>query len=460
MNRMATSRSERAAAAMARRRPTAGSGRGAAVTRRQRDESQSRAGGISWSVVFAAFLYYTLVITTYALPGGDVSIALALIAIPFQRERFRCPSLLISFVLLLAWCVVGWSQTIFPVTVGNELISFAKVGLVLLVAGNALTSPGRLRFFIIFWLACYALYPVRGALANYFIYGYTAWGRALWNFIYANANDLAVLTLLQLALCAGVLANERQKWIRLAALAGVPILTLLIVLTQSRGGILGLVTFGLLAVLGHRRRLRAIGLAAVLVVGIIMVAPPGVWERLGGMTKLTDTSQLAKADREGSAIERFQIWQTALQIIGDHQLFGVGWGAYALANDMYAPRTGEHIRRLGARDTHSTYLNVIAEAGVPGFCLFMILIAAPLISAERTRRRCARVFPHAAQQLYLMEAGMAGYLVTALFGSFAHVTFFYLYLTLVFVTAKILAQELSEHQRPVNAIHAARARRP
>lgn len=426
--------------------------------RRMRTARQERANGVSWSVVFVAFLFYTLVITTYALPGGDISIGLALVALPFQRERLRFPTLLVVFLLLLAWCVVGWSRTMFPGTVGDELLSFAKVGLVLLVAANALNSRGRLRVFILFWLACYALYPVRGTLVNYFLHGYTVWGRALWNFIYANANDLAVLTLLQLALCAGVLVTEQRKWIRYLALAGIPVLTLVIVLTQSRGGILGLVTFGVFAVLGHRRRLRAIGFAAVLGIAIAMAAPSGVWDRLAGMTKLTDTTQLVKADREGSAIERFWIWQTALEIIGDHQVYGVGWGAYMRAHAMYAPWSNEHVRRLGGKDTHSTYLNVMAEAGIPGFCLFMVLIAMPLIAAERTRRRSAQAFPRASQQLYLMEAGTAGYLVTAVFGSFAHVAFFYLYLMLLVATAKVLEAEMREALPLESSIRATRAR--
>jgi O-antigen ligase len=145
---------------------------------------------------------------------------------------------------------------------------------------------------------------------------------------------------------------------------------------------------------------------------------------------LSSTATLALADPEGSAAQRFEIQKVAWQILVDNPVFGVGLGAYREANAAYAPS-------LGRRDTHNTYLNVAAEVGLPGFALWCALVWSVLRYAYR-HRRLAAAGVLATQQAWI-ERAFWGYLVAALFGTYAALTFPYLVLAVLWCSASLLA---------------------
>ena len=389
---------------------------------------------VAWTFIYIAFLSYVFAVTTYKLPIGEASMIAALIGLLLQRESLQLPALLGWSVLFLGWCALGYLETAFRDAVWNNIIVLAKLCLITLVATNALRSPAQVRFFMIFFLACYALFPVRGAMENYFVFHETVLGRALWNYIYKNPNDLAALTLLALSIVAAVLATERPGWVRSCALAGLAVLPALILMTQSRGGFIGLSVFAAFAMFGRRRRLRTGVIVASLSLEVVVVAPSGVWKRVAGLSQVTEN--LDNVDPEGSAKARSQIWHVAIKIVGDHPWTGVGWGAYPMAHADYAPLSGVDQAALGLRDTHSTYLNVLAETGYPGLLLFLALILVAVREAERARRLCERLQPGLAVQLKYLELGLLAFLVAGVFGSFAKLSFLYLHLALLWATAQ------------------------
>lgn len=393
---------------------------------------------LRWSLAYGAFLVYVGVITTYALRIGDIAVAAALVGVLIQRSSFRFPSLLVLFALLLAWITLGYTVSAYPWAVREELLNFAKLGLILVIGVNVLRTRSHIRFFIIFWLGCFALYPLRGTYFNYFIGGYTTFGRALWNYVYSNPNDLAALSLLQLSMAVGILVTEPKGWFKKAAFLGVFMIALLIFLTQSRGGLLGFAVFALFALVGYRKKAQSLALGITVALVVAMFAPSSVWDRLGGLTEATDTENLDQVDEEGSAEQRWLIWQTAVEIIRDHPATGVGWGAYPQANAAYAPMTGGGETRLGARDTHSTYLNVLAETGYPGFLLFCTLVFGTLWQVDRVRRRHKATMPRTAMQLYFLELGLVAYMVSGIFGSYSRLSFLYLHLVLMWAVARAM----------------------
>ena len=409
-------------------------------------ERGSRFASIEWSMVYVGFLAYIFTITTYQVPIAQPAIAVALLGLLLQKEKFRFPPLIVGFMLFTIWCSLGIFHSRWPEVVQEEVVNQAKLGLILVAAVNSLRTRAQIRFFITFWVVLYVLYPVRGSFVNYFVAGYSTFGRALWNQIYGNPNDLAALTLLQIGLSAGLLVSQPKGWIRRGALVALVLSTLLVLMTQSRAGMLGLGMVAMLTIAGSRRRLRAI--VMIMVVGGVaaLFAPPEVWDRMSGLKNVADTSNLGAVDAEGSAEERFAIWQTSWKILADHPVTGVGWGAYARMNAIYAPLDGTRGRRLGAKDTHSTYFNTLAETGYPGFLLLLAVVAGTIIDADRVRRRCKALMPVAAQQLYFLEVGLAGFLVAGIFGSFAKLSFFYVTLGLLYVLSRACEADLKKLQ--------------
>lgn len=396
--------------------------------------------GVGWSPAFIAFLVYIVVIVSYRLNVGTAAMIVTLIALVVEPGRRRLPVLVAGAAALLGWSVFGYSTTFYPEVVRAELIEFGKICLVTFAAVNLLRTPRRLRFFVLFYLAVFALFPVRGALFNYFVYGQTEAGRIFGSFIFSNPNDLAAFLLLTLSLVAGVFATEKLRWLRWSAIAGAATIPLIMVLSQSRGGFLGLITF-VLMVLGQRhQRLRKLSILAVVSALVLMLAPESAWERLG--TLRTPDAQLMEDRDEGSARQRWGIWRVANTIAVENPVFGVGLGAYRQAHNEYSVREEFDPFSRGLRDAHSTYLTLMAETGYLGFAFFMLLVLGTVIPAERTRRRAARSFPQRAQQLYYMEAGLLAYGVAGIFGSYGLIVFTYLHLALIYAAAAMLRRDL------------------
>ena len=155
----------------------------------------------------------------------------------------------------------------------------------------------------------------------------------------------------------------------------------------------------------------------------------------GGVESLT------MLEDQGSAEQRWQIWQTSVLIIRDHPLAGVGLGSYGRVQEAYSPE-------LGTLDTHSTYLNLAAEVGLPGLLLFLGVVALPLIHAERVRRRIKQVRPRSAEHLYLLELGLLGFLVAGIFASYARLTFLYVHLAILWGSAEVYRRGFQEAERP------------
>jgi O-antigen ligase len=387
--------------------------------------------GVRWTLSYAALLLYVVIIVTYAIPYGEAVMVIALLGLAAEGT-IRFPAFLGLFGALVLLAYMSQFSSPWPNPVRKEALEFGKVWLIALVAVTVLRDRRRVRLFMLVFLAAYAMYPVRGTLMNYFVGGYTIFGRALWNFIYANPNDLAALTLLQLSIAAAYYIAEPPGWLKRAALVGMVVLPLVILLTQSRGVFLGLLFFAVLAVSTQRRKLRLAGFTAMVVVAATLVLPSSAWDRLGMVTTLGSggVDALGEVDDMGSAEERYQIWETSYRIIGDNAVSGVGWSAYPRANARYSPR-------LGARDTHSTYLNVAAELGIPGLLLFLCIIAVVVVRAEVVRRKLSRDDPIVAQQLRLLVIGLLGFLIAGIFASYSRLTFLYLHLVLIWTLGEV-----------------------
>jgi O-antigen ligase len=398
----------------------------------QPSTEQRRPWLLTWSPTFILLLGYLFTIVTGRLPIGTVTMVLAVASLLAQRGNLRMPRFLWLFVAWSLWALVGYALTFYPDVVGQALIEHGKVLVVAFVVVNALRTRSQIRFFIMFVLVTYILFPARSTVVNY-LHGYTLFGRAVGPFIYGNPNDLAAHTILLLGPALALWAAAgRGSPTRLVALGGAALLTVVIVLTQSRGAFLALGTMALPSTIALvRRRPRAVlGLAACLALALYL-APASFWNRMQGLSKGTSAATIGEMDPEGSARQRFEVLKTATRIIRDHPVVGVGFGAYELAQYRYNPS-------LGYLDTHNTYLNVLAETGVPGLALFLAVVISVLRTVRRARRHASRAFPVEAEMLRWLQYALIAYLIAGVFGSFAKLAFLYVYLALLWSAARLV----------------------
>ena len=393
---------------------------------------------VPWSLAYIGFLCFVVAAITYVADIGLAAMVVALFGLLTSSRRTRWP--LPVWVFLIFWIWAAFATLLSGYSGDLEaLIDLGKVFLVFLVAVNVLWDRLALRLFILIYLGCYTLFPVRGTLFNYFIYDSADFGRPSWIKLFGNPNDLAGFTILALALAAGFLHRETPRTLRSAALLLCLVFSFIVLLTQSRGAFIGMGVFLLLSVstIG-RNRIRVILTIVILGTAVIAAAPSAVWERIAGLQDATSSESIAEMD--GSAIERWEIAQTAFRIIADHPFVGVGRGRAQTVHGIYNPK-------IGPKSIHDTYLEVLVETGAPGLVLFLWLVILLPFRARRARGRARALYDSADwRRLQLLEFGLWGYLVTGIWGSYGYLSLLYVYLAILFAQTEIIntrAQETS-----------------
>jgi O-antigen ligase len=146
-----------------------------------------------------------------------------------------------------------------------------------------------------------------------------------------------------------------------------------------------------------RIRARTAVLLLLLMAGLagvaLLVGKSTYFDRMGTITN-------TKADSTGSAQQRRELLTRSLEVTLRHPVFGVGPGQFQQVSGYWL-------------QTHNTYTQLSAEAGIPALIIFLIIV-------KRTFKNL-RFFRTAAERdeaWYLSRAlycAMAGYLVGAFF---------------------------------------------
>lgn len=391
--------------------------------------------GIAWSPDYLALLYYMAAIITFRLPGAAAAAAVCLALLALRIDTLQLPRPLIWFLAFIGWSAVTVFASPFRAMAFDQLVILVKLFLVAFMAANVIRSKAQLRFTLGFAVVCFIAFPFRGAITNYF-FGYALFGRAIWNFVYANPNDMAAFAIIYASFALAASSLYRTKWIRAALLAAALGFGALILLSQSRGAIVGVGLAGLLMFLQSRQRLRImVGALAIAVVGAI-VAPKSLWQRLGGLTKISAAAGMAGVDQERSAEQRFQIAKVAYTVAKDNPVLGTGIGTYPEAHSLYATRRINELPLAGGkRDAHNTWLRLAAETGMVGLLLFLGLLG----SVGRTIRQVVKqpnAAPEARDALRWLGLGLVAFFLAGTFGSFAYLNVLYLDFVLIWTLSR------------------------
>lgn len=141
-------------------------------------------------------------------------------------------------------------------------------------------------------------------------------------------------------------------------------------MTYARGACL---TMGIIAagygVLKDWRILAGLVAAAV---GILLLDPV-LLERLTTMFTVVDTSSEM----------RIAMWESTVQMIMDHPVFGIGWGAYWMVYPIYDTYIVDGSVMLV--HAHNIYLNYVAEIGILGGIAYFTWFFGSMVSAFARR---------------------------------------------------------------------------
>jgi O-antigen ligase len=381
--------------------------------------------GVTFTPSFLGLLYYTLAVVTFRAPGARWAMLAAVLTLPLLGATLRWHAVLTWLTALAAW---SWVSALAiggaPLAVtGAEDIS--KLAVIAVVIFNAVRTPAQIRFYLAFLLGCFLLFPVRGALINY-VFGYSTFGRALWNYAYANPNDLAGFGLVFLSISLGYVFTTTHRLWRIGAIGASAIITVMIGLTQSRGAFLALLATTTLVFMTMRQRGRTLGVVVVICVLSLPFVPSSAFERFGGLLNARTSTGMRGVDKEGSAEQRYQVLQLATIMATENFAVGVGPMMYKAASGGYGARyAGRFPLARGVIDPHNTLLRISCELGLGGLLLFLGMVGTIMLRSWRTSAlMLARGESGGTLQRMLMF-GLVAYLLAGLFSSIPYINILY-----------------------------------
>ena len=280
-----------------------------------------------------------------------------------------------TIVALLVFCAwlsltIGWAQR--PGPAGTEVSYWWIAALAFAVALTAPASPKALTYLALAFVAGSVVSVAIGVLTGSLSTPETAVSQTAIQGRFTGGggdpNVQAAGFVAAMFLIMGLLGLYRRRAARVALLLAFALVTLGFLATESRGGLVALVVGVVVAMFiapRHRGRIVALGgvmLAAILALG---AAQPGAIARI--------------TDLGGGSSGRSDLWRVGWDVFKGHPLAGVGLGNFEVVEAHYTLRPGA-ISRIGyivdvPHLVHNTYLQLLAETGIIGLALYLLVIA-------------------------------------------------------------------------------------
>src|SRR5689334_1654101 len=227
--------------------------------------------------------------------------------------------------------------------------------------------------------------------------------------LFDNSNDLA-LHLVTMVPLAFVLGLENKNPLRKLIFWGTTLLMIAaIIITFSRGGLIGLIAMAFVLVRKIGRRNKSMALAA-LVLGVVffLAVAPGAYA--GRLSTIFDSA----SDITGSSSQRTVVLKRSILVALRYPLFGVGLGCFHHKSEQ----------ELG---THNAYTQVAAEMGIAAMVFYIIFMVHPLRKLRMIERE---LFERKENSRYYyfaigLQASLVGYMVASFFAAVAYQWYIY-----------------------------------
>ncbi|MCM2679534.1 O-antigen ligase family protein [Echinimonas agarilytica] len=238
-----------------------------------------------------------------------------------------------------------------------------------------------------------------------------------------DPNDLALVLLFPLGFAVSFLLNRSSRLKQWVGLAATVMLVAAILATQSRGGLLGILTVS--AVFAWNRienKVMLISLAGLAAPILFVVA--GVSERASGGA--------AESGIDESAMGRIYAWEAAIKMAFHHPLTGVGLDNFYANYYFYSAHWDGKNHAV-----HSTWFGILAETGFLGIAVFSVMLVKVVKTAWNNLADFRAINEPSADVRHMAlvaEASLSGLLGTIVSGTFLTQGFtwpFYIFTALI-----------------------------
>ncbi|MHB9154961.1 MAG: O-antigen ligase family protein, partial [Endomicrobiales bacterium] len=238
--------------------------------------------------------------------------------------------------------------------------NYMLLPLLYLITVNNIRSVRQMKWLLVIMFLALVPMDFYTARQIHFTPGLASRDKLVGTFVFLGPNQLAAFYVQTLLLLLGIFIVHRDRIYRLAA-AGLMGAGLFITLfLYSRGAYIALLA-GLLAISLIKKRILILPLLAVLFTWEA-VLPATVVDRI-------KETQTAQGQLDTSSQHRLDLWKESLKLFASSPLTGIGFDV------IYQQGL------IGTfKDTHNIYVKVLAEQGIMGIVLFMLLLLSALKS--------------------------------------------------------------------------------
>jgi probable O-glycosylation ligase (exosortase A-associated) len=330
-----------------------------------------------------------------------------------------------NYLLIFFWSWLAFITffSLWPAQSLPKLLELAKILFIAIITGGLVSN--RKRFKYLSWVIAlsFAFYAVKGAIVC-MLTGYRLEGPE--GSMISDNNDFALALNMVLPFFLYLAMNEKTKLKKLFFYLQFPLIIIAVIYTYSRGGFLGLCAVASILILKSQRKLFGILGLIISLILFFNFAP----------TKYKERIQTIKTyEQDASAMARIYAWQAARNMIKDRPLTGVGLRNFLVVYPQYH-YTSPHV-------AHNSYLQLLAECGLPALGIFLLLLIFSILKLRRLRKRVP--FNYATSWLHnyshMLEVGFIAYMVSGFFLSRADFDLMYQFIGMTVALENIARKE-------------------
>lgn len=381
----------------------------------------------------------------YDFPVAVVVAVPTLAGTVFAEKSIRSMAARESILLMLLWAWFGLSYLHargIPLFEANmpaaayEMGHVSKILLMTFVMILVITTQERLRGVILVTACSLGLLAVKAAIFGVRTAGESrVWGPP--DSFLADNNAFGLALNMCLPLLFFLARDEKKRWVRISLQVMFVSTILVVLLTYSRGALLGLVVVLIAIMMKTRHKVIGGFFLVVAAFGVLTFAPEAWMSRMGNF---------AHGDLDSSAEERLVTWGTAWNFSHDYPVTGGSFDV--LPNVAVFQRYQPRPLPLGFLSSapHSIYFQLLADQGFVGLGIFILLVLSCFWSLWRIRRR-VRHLPSANYLVAysdMVEVSILGFMVSGSFLGFVYLDVIYQMIGTTVVLKMLLRKEFAE----------------
>jgi O-antigen ligase len=249
-----------------------------------------------------------------------------------------------------------------------------------------------------------------------------------------NPNRLAFLCAMGIAIIGHAVPELRSRAARVAGLAAIALLTVTILLTASRSGLICLAALLVMLVVGmgiRHRRTYVILLALTVSIAIGLVLVPE--RHLERMTNFFGTER--SEEGSGSTRARLELLGVGIRMFADHPILGVGVANFRRVSvlEYGSPRDSAQ---------HNAYLLTLVEGGLLMFAAYLLIFRSLWRECREAERLAARQpGPRLAWLVRATRSMFVLFLIVSAFADVWHELSFYIIAGLIVAVANLYRRE-------------------